>query len=195
MTRRSMRPRAKRVFVGCEGQSEQGYARLLQEFVNDAGVAINIKTRVWTGAGDPLVLIQQALTLIKKDEQQPMRKYKGRFLMFDTDRLGQSHDRDRELEKLARKNDLVLVRQNLCFESVLLRHFAGHENDDPATSSDALKRLQRVWPDYRKGMAAMDLSKRIDPGAVRRAANPRLNSGLHQLVVAIGLLNNQDSGC
>ncbi len=111
--------------------------------------------------------------------------------MFDTDRLGQKLDRDRELKKLANDNDLDLVRQDLCFESVLLRHFTGHENDSPATSSDALRRLQKKWPNYRKGMAAMELSKCIDQASVQRAARLPLNSDFRKLMVAIGLLNIQ----
>lgn len=106
MANRYKRRRYTRIFVGCEGQSEQGYIRLLQQFIDDAGIAIRIDSHVLTGAGDPLELAQKSLARIKIEETHPMRKYKGRFLVLDTDRLGQSRDRNSKLLELVKKTRL-----------------------------------------------------------------------------------------
>lgn|GEM_PF-2814786 len=40
--------RRRRYFIGCEGESEQGYVALLQRFANEAGLAVHLDTKVIT---------------------------------------------------------------------------------------------------------------------------------------------------
>ena len=121
-------------------------------------------------------------------EQLSHPVYSHRFLLFDTDRLKQSPERDREMKKPASQNKLTLVRQDKCFESVLLRHFQGHETAHPMTSADALSRLEKIWPDYRKGVSAIELGKQIGLSDIRRAAKSSLNSDLATLLGVLGLM-------
>ncbi len=186
--------RKKRIFIGCEGSSERGYVALLQRIADEQCRAVHLDARKLTGAGDPLALVQRALAEISFGEQQPKRKYARRFLMFDTDRFGQNSGRDEMIHRLVVRARLILVRQEVCFESLLLRHFAGHEYDQPPTSSDALKRLKKIWPEYRKGMPALDLVRRIGLANVQRAADSPFNSDLRKLLVAIELISDRSIG-
>ena len=161
-------PRRKRFFVGCEGKSEQGYAMLLQRFADDQGLAVHIESKDLRRAGDPLALVEKAVAEIALGERKPKSEYKSRFLIFDTDRLGQCPARDLEMRRLAAKSRLTLVRQDLCFESVLLRHFTGHLDDNPATSNEAFHRLTKVLAGYQKSMSAIDLAKNILITIVRK---------------------------
>lgn len=180
-------PRRKRFFIGCEGESEQGYAALLQSFINQKGLALHIDAKVLTKAGDPLARAKRAIAEISQGERGSKPSYAGRFLIFDTDVIGQTPDRDARMVQIARDSGLILVRQERCFESVLLRHFSGHENDNPSTSAEALNRLTQIWPEYRKGASAQDLAKRLQlVDAQKSAANP-LNSGFAVLMAALDL--------
>ena len=179
--------RRKRFFIGCEGESEQGYAALLQRLADDAGLHVHITATVMTRTGDPLAIAQKAVATIKREERGSKPAFVSRFLQFDTDVIGQNPDRDAEMTKIADAAGLVLIRQDRCFESFLLRHFPGHENDHPATSVEALRRLHDVWPEYHKGTAAQDLAKWIQLEDVQRAAQNRLNSDFAILLAAFGL--------
>lgn len=57
MRRRQKVIRRRRLFVGCEGESEQGYVALLQRFADERGNAVQIDGKVITHAGDPLAKI------------------------------------------------------------------------------------------------------------------------------------------
>ena len=130
----------------------------------------------------------RAVAEIAFAEQPPRTEFSHRFLLFDTDRLGQSPARDQEMKQLAREKNLVLVRQGMCLEAVLLRHFKDHGTAHPMTSADALNRLQNIWPDYRKGASAMDLAKRIGLSDVRRAAASSRNLDLAAFLRVLGLM-------
>ena len=185
--RRAIR-RRKRFFVGCEGQSEQGYAKLIQQIADEEGLAVHIDAKILVKAGDPLAMTKRAVAEIAFGEQSPRSVYSHRFLLFDTDRLGQSPARDIKIKRLASQNELTLVQQDICFESVLLRHFSDHETDNPMTSANALSRLAKIWPDYRKGASAMELGRKIGPSDIRRAAKSNLNSDLAVFLDKLGMM-------
>lgn len=187
MVRRQRVPRRKRHFVGCEGESEQGYVALLQRFAEDRGASVHADARVISRAGDPLDLVRRAIELVAQGEQGSKPAYSNRFLILDTDVIGQNPLRDAKISDLVARNDLILVRQNCCFEAILLRHIDGHENDEPPSAAIALQRLQSAWPDYKKGLPAQQLLKRISLVDVQRAAqNPR-NTDFMALIIALGL--------
>lgn len=179
--------RRKRFFVGCEGESEQGYAALLQMFANEEKLHVHIVAKVMTRAGDPLAMAERAVATIRQEERSSKPAFVDRFLQFDTDLIGQSPDRDANMARVAEGAGLNLIRQERCFESFLLRHFAGHEHDHPATSAEALNRLRAVWPEYKKGTSAHDLAKRIQLEDARRAAENPLNADFTVLLATLGL--------
>ena len=89
-------------------------------------------------------LIQKAVAKIAQGVKQPNSNYIARLLMIDADLFGRNLDRDRNMRTLAASSRLTLIRQDVCIESVLLRHFPGRESDSPADSNGALKQLQKV---------------------------------------------------
>ncbi len=179
-------PRRKLILVLCEGKSERGYAALLQRLADAKKVAVHIDSSV-IKSGDPSVLVDRAIAEIELRKRRNGSIPEKRFLMLDTDLLGDEWKRQR-INQRAKKEGIKLVRQQLCFEAFLLRHFEGHEDDDPATSAEALKRLQKVWPNYHKGASAADLAKMIGLEGVQRAAKCRLNKDIIGLLDAIGLV-------
>lgn len=178
-------PPRKPFFVACEGETEESYIKLLNEFAEDIKLHIHIDRKVMEATGNPKKLVKLALNAIERHTQRDFLAAK--FLILDTDQIEDKSERDR-ISKKAQKNELTLIWQDKCFESVLLRHFEGHENDSPATSKEALKKLLRVWPQYSKGMLSKDLKKRITLADIQRAAKSPLNEDLRILLKALGLL-------
>jgi len=188
MARRSRIPRRRRFFVGCEGESEQGYAAMLQEFANQNGLAIHLDTKVMSKAGDPLALIERAQAAITQGERGAKPPYVERFLLLDTDLIGQNPDRDTRMLQKAEQSNLMLVRQHCCFEAFLLRHFDGHANDNPPTATVALDRLIEIWPQYKKGTPAQELAKRLTFEDVLKAAENPQNADFARFFRALRLI-------
>ncbi len=179
--------RRTRFFVGCEGESEQGYAALLQRFASERDVAVHVDAKVITRAGDPLSLIRRASVLAAQGERRSSSAYRKRFLMLDKDLMGQDSNRDNKVFKLATENNICLLWQDCCFEAFLLRHFNGHYNDVPATAALALDRLRAVWPEYRKGLSSRELHNHITLEHVQRAAKNCHNNDFLFLIDELGL--------
>lgn len=158
----------RRVFLGCEGESEQSYGALLGRLVEVRHRRVHLDV-VPLGAGDPLAMIETAVR--RKTERERNRgAYAACALLLDTDTRRRSPSRLEDAKTLARQHCLRLVWQEPCHEAVLLRHLPGSAMQRPQTSAQALADLERAWPDYRKGLAANALARRIDEAAVLRAA-------------------------
>lgn len=186
MVKRHSIPRRRRFFIGCEGESERGYAALLQMFAENIGLAIHIDANVVPRAGDPLALAERASAMIIQGERGSKPAYVDKFLQFDTDCIGDKPERDEKMLRVACDASLTLIRQNICFESFLLRHFIGHENDSPATSANALSKLKIVFPNYKKGMSGQDLSKQVCFEDTQRVSANHLNSDFSVLLGSLG---------
>jgi len=189
MARRQKRPRQKRFFVGCEGESERGYTTFLQILAKDIGLAIHLDAHPLGNAGDPLELVIQAVSAIAKGEKGGKPAYKDRFLILDTDRFGQDQNKDTMMFKIAKESKLNLVKQECCIEAVLLRHINGKEANNPPTTTAALQQLKKAWPDYNKATSAQDLAKKFTLEDVRRAAAQPIQSDLNTFLLIIGLLD------
>ncbi len=164
-------PQRIRIYVGCEGQSEQSYARLLGAIADSAGLHIFIDNDVLQpGGGDPLALVELAVRRIVEKESK-RGAFSHRAILLDSDKFGMTPERDRRVAQLAEENGLALIWQRPCHEAFLLRHFDGYEPRRPATSELAMVALRRLWPEYRKGMPAIQLSSRIDLAGIRRASD------------------------
>jgi hypothetical protein len=163
-------PQRTRIYLGSEGPSEQSYGARLGQIADSAGMHIHIDSDVLQpGGGDPLALIRLALGRIAEKERK-RGTFAHRAILLDRDKVGQSPNRDRELAPLAAENGLSLIWQSPCHEGFLLRHFEGHETARPPTSGLAMQALNRIWPDYYKGMPASQLASRIDLRAIQRAS-------------------------
>jgi hypothetical protein len=176
-------PQRVRVYLGCEGRSEQSYGARLGQIANSVGRHVYIDNDV-LGGGDPLALVDLAVRRIAAREAK-RGDFVHRAVLLDRDRLGLSPDRDRQIAPLARRHGVQLIWQSPCHEGFLLRHFEGQEATQLATSDLAMQALTRVWPEYRKGTPANGLALRIDRGAILRAA--AVEPDLRAFLALIGL--------
>ena len=181
---RGHRPQRQRVFVACEGDSEMGYAALLQRRANEAGLAVHLDIRKCRG-GDPLKIVEKA---IKELTSRGKRRgaYQAQAIFLDADGRGLSPDRTRKSDRLILDHRLTAIWSHPSFEALLLNHMPDCQRLQPATTSLALRQLQDHWPDYRKGMTVSQLHPRVDLCAIERAA--AVSPQLRNFLLKIGLL-------
>ncbi len=182
--RRPARPQRRPVFLGCEGESERGYGRLLgrlrEELRSDLHLAA---TLLRPGGGDPLALVELACQKIAHDESNRQIRYSIRAILLDSDTLGQDQQRDERMFRLAHKESLRLIWQEPYHEALLLRHLDGCQTLRPQSSAAALTELTRRWPDYTKGSSADQLLRRIGIQQIATAASvePELRDFLRDI--------------
>ena len=186
MRDRRQRLEKRRFFLGCEGQSEIAYARLLSEFARQARAPAHLDIRpLFPGAGAPLARIRFAVKELERPVQKRRMPYAGRFILLDRDQIQGERCMAEDAERLARARGIRLIWQEPCHEALLLRHLSGHADARPPTCRDAASALRAVWPEYEKPMSGGSLSQRIDLAGLRRAA--AVVPGLQGLLDAIGL--------
>jgi len=158
-------PQRTRIYLGCEGESEQSYGKCLNAIADSLGLPLFLDCDV-LGGGDPLSLLELAFRRI---HERALKRgaYLHRAIILDADRTGVAPVRDARVASLAQKHGIQLIWQRPCHEGFLLRHFAQRE---PATATLAMDALLRFWPEFRKNMPAIELAARIDREAIRRAA-------------------------
>ena len=162
------RPQRRRFLVACEGDSEVGYAALLQRLADDSGLAIHLDIRRCHG-GDPLAIVEAAASELHIRSTR-RGAYAGRAIFLDADRRDDDLDRTARAVRLIRENGFHAIWSEPTFEALLLKHIDGCERLLPATTALALQQLQDRWPEYHKGMSASELGARLDHAAVERAA-------------------------
>ena len=182
MTGRRIIEKKARIFLGCEGESEQGYGAFLQRLADSARLKIHIVIKNLQPAGDPLAIVEKAIIQFEKDHQKV--PFAGKAIMLDVDRLAEPADRGRRALELLIHNGFTTIWQRPDHEGLLLRHFLGHEHDDPPRGR-SMKALKSVWRDYHKNMAAADLQRELTLEHVQRAA--RVTAELSSLLNMIGL--------
>ena len=174
-TRRPFIPQRKPIFVGCEGESEQGYTGFLQDLIHEAELHVHLNI-VLLKAGDPLARVELAIQRLNQLRKTRVN-YADRFLLLDTDQLATSVDRANRARQLAAANDIRIIWQEPCFEAVLLRQLAHNA-------------VRQEWPQYQKPMNRAELARRIDREAVTRAAG--VENDLMALLRCIGLIPPED---
>jgi RloB-like protein len=175
-------PPRRRVFLGCEGESERGYARVLQSFLEESGLHVRLLPVTLEPGGDPLALIERAKRRIEEG-QRNQDGYEQHAVLLDADRLGQKRDRDIRMRALAKSQRIELLWQDPCHEALLLRHLPGCAQRRPPQSAEALAELRRHWPAYEKGLSAQEIQKQIGGQQIRQAmtVEPQLRAFLNSL--------------
>ena len=182
MTRRPRIAKRKRIFVGCEGESEQSYAAFLGRLAQSEGLPVHIDPVNLQPAGDPKALAGKAIAqATKRGRDNP---YAFHAALLDADKLSDDPQKASEAKALLGGAGFAMIWQEQDHEALLLRHFPGHHMDNPPRGK-TLVALKAQWPDYRKGMAATDLQKVLCLDDVRRAAG--VTPELRRLLEAIGL--------
>jgi hypothetical protein len=93
--RRATIPQRRRIFLGCEGESEQGYGALLSRIAEGMNLHLAIQSVLLRpGGGDPLDLVSLAIELSERDERR-RGAFAFKAALLDCDKLGVSPDRDR----------------------------------------------------------------------------------------------------
>ena len=179
---RSIRQR-KRIYLGCEGPSEQSYGKRLNEIADTADVSLFLDCDV-LGGGDPLAMVRIAVKRLQ-DKVKKRGAFACRAVLLDKDKLGQAPERDRQISALAHKHRIHLIWQDPFHEGFLLRHLAEQTTMRPPNSDLAIQALKRVWTEYRKGMPASELAAKIDRSAIESAAS--VEPDLLTFLRAIGL--------
>jgi hypothetical protein len=186
--RRPTIPQRRRIFLGCEGESERGYGALISRLLETQRRDVHLQVVLLKpGGGDPLALIERADKLILAGERKSESPYLHRAVLIDDDRLGQAPARDAQIASIAQSARIRVIWQRPCHEALLLRHLDGCQHLRPPTSSHALAELRQRWPEYVKGMPALRLADRIDASAIRRvfAVEAELAAFLSELGYAL----------
>lgn len=184
---RRMIQQRRRVFVGCEGESEQAYTALLARLVETARLAVYLDAVLLQPAGgDPLAIVERAAARAAEREQRHGDPYERRFVILDDDKLGQTPQRDQRIAGVAGDAGLRIIWQSPCHEAVLLRHLDGCAQLRPPSTSIAGQQLAARWPTYRKAMPAARLAERLNHAAIARAAAVEVE--LAELFRVIGLI-------
>lgn len=178
--RRPYIPQRRRIFLGCEGQSEGGYATLLARTARETPnihVFINVKV-LNPGAGNPLALVQKAIRLIDNDEEP----YVLRAILLDA---GPQVGIETRAAKLAETKGIRLIWQKPDHEALLLRHLPDCQMKQPPHGA-SFNALRAEWPQYTKGMTAHQLSSRISLDGIRQAC--AVETELRDFLSDIGLI-------
>ena len=181
---RGHKQQRRRFFVACEGDSEKGYAALLQRLADESGLAVHLDIRKCRG-GDPLKVVEKAVEELNSRGKR-RGKYDGQAIFLDADWRDDAFRRTMKADRLIREYRFHSIWSQPAFEALLLNHIPGCEQLQPATTDLAFQQLRRRWPGYRKGMIADELRSKVDLAAVERAMAANLE--LRELLVAIGLV-------
>jgi hypothetical protein len=178
--RRPTIPPRTRIFLGCEGASEYGYATLLDQLLREsAKLHVTLQRAILQpGAGDPLELIKRASVVAEQLERRHGR-FAHRGVLMDRG----TPEKSAEATAFAQTEDLDIIWQEQGHEELLLRHLPGCGSLRPH-ARDALATLRDHWPEYRKAMAARDLARRIGIAGVRQACSG--HASLRAFLVSIG---------
>lgn len=174
----------RRVFIGCEGESERSYVALLQKLM-EIKPDYQLIPEVLNG-GDHLANIESAQKALKKHQVQARGQFVAKYVLLDSDLRGRNARRDADCDRLARQLDLRLIWQNPCHEAFLLRHLEECTQRRPPTSGESEQQLRAAWPGYEKNFGRERLSARIDIAALNRVR--RVEPELEGLLILVGLV-------
>jgi len=186
MSRRPHIPLKRVIYVGCEGRSEAGYARLLQTIANSEQLSVHLHVEeLHPGAGDPLARVEMAVQRLAR-LSRTRGAINDRFALLDFDQAEREPQRAERARQLAQANSIEIVWQRPTLEAVLLRHLPNRTAHRPPDAHAAMQALRRDWPDYEKATPAQVLATRIDRAGVLRAAT--VEPELEALLRCIGLV-------
>ena len=90
----------RRIFVGCEGDSEVGYIARVRHIVDEVHQKVYLDAQpLQPGGGDPLALVCRAEEVIAKIERT-REPYEEKYLLIDRDKIGSSPERDQQIQPI-----------------------------------------------------------------------------------------------
>lgn len=184
MARRRPIPKRKRIFVAAEGEGDRALARWFQELCDERGLNLHLHIVV-AGGGDTRRVVEYAVDQRRRHNETRVRD-RGALVLLDADRLLNDRAAGRDPETVPGRGDLRLVYLTPNLEGLLFRLHPGREARFVAPQ-DAERRLQELWPDYRKPASAASLRRRFNLNDLLRAASCDLD--LHAALTFLGLLS------
>lgn len=167
--RAGFREQRSRIFVGCEGQSEQSYSKFVSFLLAKDSVGFHLDSHVLQG-GDPLARVRAAI--LKIDHETLKRgQYIKKFVFLDSDLVETRPDNSKEAMGLASDNSINLIWQKPNHEGFLTMHFIESGRWTPKSNAEISDFLKRLLPNYRKAMASRAYAKTLTIDHVRRAAS------------------------
>ena len=154
-----------------------------RSYADEQGLHLHLDIAV-AGGGDTRSVVEFAVDR-RRRHTDSMGRDQGALVFLDNDRLAQDRAAGRDPETVEGRERLQLVYLTPNFEGLLVRLHNGCETQFVA-ADDAVRRLQRRWPEYRKPMPAAALGKRFDLVSLRRAAAHDLH--LREALALLGLL-------
>ena len=178
--RRSVEPR-RVIFIGVEGESDRALAQFLQRCCESEGRRLHLMIKPGSG-GDSVSVVEEAIRYLARHSA---KRYIGdRLVLLDQDRIEPDLKAGRDAQAVASGWNLTILYLAPNLEGVLFRLHSGCERRR-VTAGDAIAKLQKVWPEYRKPPTADQLSRRFTLSDVRRAA--RHDEELQKLLAILGL--------
>lgn len=181
--RRPYIPQRRRIFLGCEGLSEHGYATLLARMAREHdGIHVHIHVeQLQPGAGDPVALMARAEQMILQNERVRER-FEIKAILLDR--------ADARINAVAEERGVRIGIQHIIWqapdhEALLLRHLPGCQNLRPPAGA-SMAELRRHWADYEKGRTAQQLRERIEIEQIRQACT--VEERLRAFLAAVGLV-------
>jgi hypothetical protein len=176
-------PQRRRIFLGCEGQSELGYGTLIARIARErVDIHVHIDARVLQpGAGDARALVERAAQIIANDEQR-REPYALKAVLLD---VGNQQIRAAAAARAAECGIDYLIWQSPDHEALLLRHLPGCQNRKPPQEA-SFAALRAEWAEYEKPMSAQQLATRIASEQIRQACG--VEAELRAFLTAVGLL-------
>ena len=181
--RRSVKPR-RAIFIGVEGKSERAFVRFLQRCCEEEGRHLSLIVSPGTG-GDSVSVVEEAGRHLARHPAK--RNIRDKLVLLDRDRIEQDLKAGRDAQAAASGWNLKILFQDPNLEGLLFRLHQGHERRR-ITAGDAMKKLRKVWPEYRKPPTAGQLKERFTLCHVRRAA--RHDDELQKLLEILGLVKS-----
>lgn len=128
-----------RIFVGCEGESENGYSAYLANLARDRQLPIAVDLYV-IKEGDPLSRVKRAIERIRQQEEK-RGPYQAKYALLDADQRDREPAKAEQATALALQGGMTIIWQEPDHEGLLLSHFARKEKHRPATNTESMRAL------------------------------------------------------
>lgn len=167
---RQIRTPKRVIWIGCEGESEVSYVRLLQILINELTLPFHLEsTNLGSGAGDALSRVELAIRKLEHFKPRRVKPHKL-FILLDSDQNQATPDRFERAKAKALGKQITILWQDPCFEALLLRHLENCATRRPPDAITANAHLKKQWPEYTKPMSAQQLRKRLDQSRLSQVA-------------------------
>lgn len=180
-----VRPIRKRFFLAVEGESEQSFAKWIQELADEKDLNVHLQCDVLSGGGYSSMLRDAANRKMRAEKRKG--PFKAAFLLLDEDRAQQPQP-DWPIERLRTQADskgLIFCGQKPNLEGLLLRMLPGRERTIlSAASVDA--QLHILLPEYKKPFDAQSLAQKFTLGDLMRVAS--VEADLQGMLTMIGFV-------